>query len=666
MPYLFNHGLDPRKLPRGRFAINRGHRLGRNLVYANFPGSIYGNQDLTGNQKPALYDTGFALAGTSEGPGNYGVAQHSGLVVPFVNNLTALIAITGGSIIWRGLVIGPALNAGSPGGTNFDIPAAAIFSYTSAYSANWFCLHNDGAGNGGLVVATNSASTQVGLGPYALPTAGLMHSYGGTIVLNNTLQAYLDGTLQGSVALVSSPVSMPDPAIFMGAYTNLNSALSTNTTGVKTTIYSEALTAGDFAQEAEEPYCMLEPYGERLFFPPTSEPFALTGASITASAGNIGKAVPLTGVSTTTAPGIITVGATPSILPNDPNIIYSPYNWNVTSASATAINQGAYFRFRFSGTTISLHFNISQMTAVASQIAYRIDTGPWTRVDVVSNLPITVPSVLAPAPNHMLEVRLVGTTAFQFPTGQTGTRWYVGTPPNVAVIFTGITLGVGESTSPSQRRKRNIIFYGDSIMEGYYCLWNTGPSDCAWADGMWTMYFEAGIMLDAEFGVVACAGQGFYGAGVGSTPAFTNTYNLIYNGVGRGFTPVPDLIVINMGANDNVTIITMVTAVLNGLLTYCPTTPIMVMRPLNGHRASDLIAGIAACSNPSQVSYTDTTGWFNTADSVDATHPDAIAHTTVLAPYTAAAMNVVINAAAVTFVINRNTNIYMEEDTYVS
>jgi hypothetical protein len=128
-------------------------------------------------------------------------------------------------------------------------------------------------------------------------------------------------------------------------------------------------------------------------------------------------------------------------------------------------------------------------------------------------------------------------------------------------------------------------------------------------------------------------------SGSGNVPAPPSSYALLRQGVARQFTPVPDLVLVNIGTNDGSanTVAAMVT-VLNGILSACPGTTVAVLRPFNGNQAANLQAAIAACANPAACRGIDTTGMFDTTRGSDSLglHPTVANNLALIAPALAA------------------------------
>ena len=333
--------------------------------------------------------------------------------------------------------------------------------------------------------------------------------------------------------------------------------------------------------------------------------------------------------------------STPSltIAPDNPAIVYSPYTWNVTAGGATSNCAGAYFRTFFTGATCALTFNVSGQPAAGTQIWWRIDDGPWTKATLAATLTLGIPSWMQSNPEvpyHLLEVVVKSTT-------YTANRWTA--PPNTAAVLTGIVLDASASVVAPATAARNILVYGDSITEGFATLGGWSSNDPDNNDILVTWSYLLGKLLGAEVGVVGFGAQGISVGGAGGVPSFPNTWASLYAGAPRSFTPVPDAVVINMGTNDGTTnTVAAMTGILNGLLSACPGSLIVVMRPFDGNQASNLQAAIQACANPALVQYLDTTGFFNTAYGAtsDGVHPSGPNDKALIAPAVAAKLKAML------------------------
>lgn len=323
----------------------------------------------------------------------------------------------------------------------------------------------------------------------------------------------------------------------------------------------------------------------------------------------------------------------PTIPAADGNIIYSPYTWAAASGAMKTINAGAYFRALLQGnpTAIALNFDVTGVAAPLPQITVLVDGIAILTAPVAASVPITIPS--GPTwQKRLLEVAVKATT-------ETATRW---STQATAVKFLGITTTPGTvTTAAAQTRGLRGLVYGDSITEGVRTLNSTATSDTDRNDATVGWAYRLGADLGAEVGVVGFGSTGLADAGSGGVPALTGSYNLLWAGQARSFTPAPDFIVLMEGTNDGSNdTVAAATTVLNGLLAATPSaTKVIVLRPFNGTaQAANLQAAVAACTTPSRVSYVDTAGWWSTADSSDNLHPYGYINIAQIAPRVAAAV----------------------------
>jgi len=347
------------------------------------------------------------------------------------------------------------------------------------------------------------------------------------------------------------------------------------------------------------------------------------------------------GTATVTVPAA-TVTANNALLNATANVLFSPYNWNIQASGAKTINAGAYFNTIFSGTSCTLNFDMTGIASPVPQLSYRVDRfGPWITVPLAAAVTISVPSETsgyADKPGHLLEVLVKSMT-------ETQARW---STQATAVSLTGIILDTGKVLRAPPALPRKAIFFGDSITEGVRTLNSTATGDTNRNDAGQCWSLEVGRILGAEVGNVGFGAAGFIATGSGSVPALPNSYNLLYAGVARSFSPEPDFIVLMEGTNDSGNVTSAATTVLNGLLAATSTTKIIVLRPFNGTtHAASLQAAIAACSAPSRCTYVDTAGFFVTANSSDNLHPYGVENIVNIAPKVANAVRAVLAGAAV-------------------
>lgn len=312
-------------------------------------------------------------------------------------------------------------------------------------------------------------------------------------------------------------------------------------------------------------------------------------------------------------------GSPPNILPNDANIIYSPYNWDVNSGRAKTINAGAYFRAQINGspTSITLWFDMTGVLTPLPQVTVTLDGRAISTAPIASTMVLTLPSGSTWA-KRLLEVTVKSMT-------ETQNRWAT---QSTAVQFQGIATSPGTCvTEPLTARKLNVPVFGDSITEGVRTLNMTATNDTDRNDATIGWAYDLREKLGAEVGVIGFGGSGVTKpSGSGGVPPLKTSLSLLWgSGPSRSFTsPAPDAIVIMDGTNDDAyDITTDYTNALNQFLAATPsTTPILALRPFNGtNKASQIQAAIAACNSPRRVTYVDTAGWWSTTDSSDNLHP---------------------------------------------
>ena len=341
-----------------------------------------------------------------------------------------------------------------------------------------------------------------------------------------------------------------------------------------------------------------------------------------------------------------TANATP-LAANDANILYSPGNWDVTAVRAKTILSGAYFKVLMNVAPTSLSFDMTSLVTPFPQFWYRIDNAEWRLGTVAASVTLTQPSVVNTWNLHTLEVVVKSMPQV--------TRW---TSQTTAVVLTGI-LGVSTiTTSAITAKPLQVMVFSDSIGEGVRVLNNNAASAVDQDDalGAYSMYLREG--LGAEISNIGYGSTGYSQASAATgVPAVGTHYNILWSGgPARSFVNL-DFIVIHQGTNDAATdTTTAVTALLNGILgqgTLPATCRVVVLRPFGGTaQATFLQNGIAACSNPGRVTYVDTTGFFNTANSSDAVHPYGFECLDSIGPKVANAVKasgkqVFINAAGV-------------------
>jgi hypothetical protein len=212
-----------------------------------------------------------------------------------------------------------------------------------------------------------------------------------------------------------------------------------------------------------------------------------------------------------TAALLLAVVGAAAVPMTDPAILYSPYNWDVTDVGAKTINPGAYWKVVFTATTgAQLNASCNPSVRIPSQFWTRVDGGPLVQhicKDAVQLFNVSFGPPFSATNNHLLEVIIKSTT-------ETDDRWK---KQLTSVTFNSIIL---EGTAPSVRapnRKRfNMLIYGDSITEGVRTLGYQGiPLDTDRNDAVRDYSYHISQMLPVEIGIVAFGATGTTKGGSG-------------------------------------------------------------------------------------------------------------------------------------------------------
>lgn len=326
-----------------------------------------------------------------------------------------------------------------------------------------------------------------------------------------------------------------------------------------------------------------------------------------------------------------------TIAPNDANIVYSPYNWDQQATFAKTICAGAYWQTTIVGdiTGLTATFNVASMAGYVSRVAFRVDSGAWQDAYVAASVALTLPTNNTWS-THTVEMVVVSTTEIS------AERWAA--PQNTAVVFTGLTTTNTVTLKTPRTAPLIGLAVGDSITEGIRTLHATAtPGDTLKNDARTAWAYPLRALLGAEIGVVGFGGVGITKPGSGNVPKFSDNMPFLYSGVARSYTTpkAPDFIVAQIGTNDTAAtdalVTTDTTTLLNQWLAATPAaTRIFVVGNWLQRKIAPIQSGIASSTTPSRITFVDTVGWWNTADSTDSVHPYGYINTSDLAPRLAA------------------------------
>lgn len=216
------------------------------------------------------------------------------------------------------------------------------------------------------------------------------------------------------------------------------------------------------------------------------------------------------------------------------------YQWFLNgSATATTLNTGAYIRTLFTGNSVVLTFDVSQMVSPPSQLYYAVDNGPMTPFTILPAVNVSVPANLThgDVPYHYLLVFVKSMT-------ERAARW-AASGNTTRVVFTGLQLEAGATLAPTVSSDMNILIYGDSITEGVLTLGGSQSFDTDHNDASVVYSSRLGGLLGGNIGVIGFGATGLTRGGSGGVPQLGVSWNQLWEGVPRTFAPQPDVIIFN-------------------------------------------------------------------------------------------------------------------------
>jgi hypothetical protein len=329
-----------------------------------------------------------------------------------------------------------------------------------------------------------------------------------------------------------------------------------------------------------------------------------------------------------------------TVAPTDVALGFSAYHWEVTATGATTVNPGASMRVLFAGALLNLTFDVSMMVSPPSQLLITVDNGAPQQVSLTeANVAVAIPAnnTHGDVPFHSLEVFVKSTT-------ERANRWAAGVPSTRVVLTGVVTDGPLAAWLPAPAR---VLVYGDSITEGVLTLGGSQPFDTDHNSNALCWSQRLGPLLGADVSVVGFGATGLSRGGSGGVPALGTSFNQLWDGVPRDFSPCPELIVFNEGTNDGANNITAAfVTVLDALLVACPTTPLALLVPFNGAQRANLAAAVAATAVPALTHLVDTAGFYNQSYG-GALHPTGPNDVARIAPQVAAALRPILARALV-------------------
>lgn len=272
------------------------------------------------------------------------------------------------------------------------------------------------------------------------------------------------------------------------------------------------------------------------------------------------------------------------IFPNDANLVYSPYNWKFNSSTSSITNNNhAYIKMAFTGTTLKVTTSVASLVAASvtaglyPTLYYVIDAGALQSTQLTSSSATVTLATGLTVGNHRLRL-----------WWQTNSNAYdMWVTPSMCFTFTGFVLDAAASTITAfneitQETKR-ALFYGDSITQGF------SKSSVSHYPNI------VGHAIGAEVGVVGWSGQAWNIAGQTNPPSFATspgTWNQLWDGVSRSFSPEPDYVFVNEGTNGTPSTAS-ITSWITSFRSSCPNAWLFVIIPFGQYNASLIYQGVS-------------------------------------------------------------------------
>jgi hypothetical protein len=535
---------------------------------------------------------------------------------PLASGLTALYNLDGNGLDTAGVspaatavtMSGPTSGTAGVASTNFTIGANGDITGTVIVTPS-----DSGAG-GTFTPTTVSISSGSPTGTFTY-TAASSGSKTISVTNNGSLSNPSNITfVASSGAATAVTMSGPSSGTVGVASTNFTIGANGTITGTVTVTPSDSGGGGTFT-----------PTSVAISSGTPTATFTYTPASTGA------KTISVTNNGSLSNPSNITYTASASATKpaDDAGIVYSPSTWLVSGGVAKTINTGAYFKTVLTGTSCTLNFNLTGKSTPYARLRICVDGLTAQAATVAATVSVTLSEGGGP---RLLEVYIDATT-------ESVSRW---STQAAGVAFTGITLSSsGQSLTAPATRPRTMLFYGDSIAEGTSARPINDPVlaiDVNTAVGSFAL--ELGKLLGAETGVIAFGGQGLLVSGAAGVPTLGLSWDSLWSGQSRSFSPTPDYCIWLEGQNDSTGNTTSAAiSALNGMLTAMPGTQFVLFRPLAGTaQETYLQAAAAGCNEPDRVTYISTAGFWDSSQSGDGVHPRSWACLANIAPLMAQAI----------------------------
>ncbi len=297
------------------------------------------------------------------------------------------------------------------------------------------------------------------------------------------------------------------------------------------------------------------------------------------------------------------------VAPGDPRIILEG-QWGHQPGVAITVNSGSRISFSFVGERVQLLFDTTGLT-VAPHLWITIDDGE-PALHLVEE---PVVELSAESGRHQVEVVVKD-------VNEHVNRW---SPPfECAVVFAGLVLDVDSRLRLSGRPGGpRLEFYGDSITQGVRALSAATESDGA--DGTTSYAYLTARAFGATSYQVGFGRQGILRPGNGEVPPGVESFGWNFAGSPAERVEAPDVVVINLGVNDETLEPEEYAEYVTRVRTASPSSTIVSLPPFSGKHADTITAAVKSVDDPN-LALIDSTGWITEADTTDGVHPSVAGH----------------------------------------
>jgi hypothetical protein len=205
--------------------------------------------------------------------------------------------------------------------------------------------------------------------------------------------------------------------------------------------------------------------------------------------------------------------------------IYWSKNWLVTASLAKTNNTGAYMKTKFTGTSVSVVFDVSSFVSNSvpsyqyPEVKWSVDNEVWQTLAITSTTAeVSLASSLLNG-EHVIEFYVKG---FYLDLD----RW--NTPIN-CVTISDIKIDQGSSLVSPTIRPKTALFLGDSIIESVNSVPGSGYSAAA-SDGTISIASLVSVGLNWEYAQRGFGSQSWFQNGTGNVPKPQLSYNLLWLG----------------------------------------------------------------------------------------------------------------------------------------